>query len=454
MLNYLNQYFLISVGNNVLYDLRDKTFSRLVNHSLRFYSQQKTGELIQTVFNQTRMAQTAGTQLASDLVKHPISIISIVGILIYWDWKFAIASLVVFPLCILPVLAISKKVRSAGGKEEEEAGMLMVAMQETFAGIRTVKSYAREDYERNRFNNASAKMMAFIMRWRKAMEITGPMVETVASIGIALGLIYAKYTGMSAAQFLLMFAALIGLYPHAKALGRLQIELQKCVVASTKVFEIIDTDYEIDDAPDAIEVEDSEGAIEFKDVSFAYKKGIPALRDIDLYLEPGKTYALVGPSGAGKSSLFSLIMRFYDPDTGGITLDGVDLRDIKQTSLRDQIGIVNQETFLFHDSIENNIRYGRLDANRIDIVEAARQANAHDFIIEQENSYETIVGDKGSTLSGGQQQRISIARTILRDAPILLLDEAYSALDTESEKVIQADHCHEQRLDRRSRHPR
>jgi len=263
------------------------------------------------------------------------------------------------------------------------------------------------------------------------------MVETVASIGIALGLVYAKYTGMSAAQFLLMFAALIGLYPHAKALGRLQIELQKCVVASTKVFEIIDSDYEVDDAPDAYEMEEAKGAIELKDITFAYKEGIPALREVDLSLEPGKTYALVGPSGAGKSSLFSLLLRFYDPDEGSITLDGYDLRDLKQTSLRDQIGIVNQETFLFHDTIENNIRYGRLEASRLDIVEAAKQANAHDFIMEQDKGYETIIGDKGSTLSGGQQQRLSIARTILRDAPILLLDEAYSSLDTESEKVIQ-----------------
>jgi len=437
MLGYLNQYFMMWVGNRVLYDIRDQIFTKLLHHSLSFYSKQKTGELIQTVFNQTRMAQQAGTQLASDLVKHPISIVTMVAMLIFLDWKFAVASLVVFPLCLLPVIAVSNKVRKAGGAEEAEAGMLMVTMQESFAGIRDVKAHAREEFERTKFNRASQRMMEFIMRWRKAMEIVGPLVETVASFGIAAGLIYAKFHDMEAGEFLILYMILIGLYPHAKALSRLQIQLQKCIIATTKVFEIMDKEPEIADKPDAIVVPNPKGEIDLHDVTFSYKKGIPALQDVNLRLEPGKFYALVGPSGAGKSTLFSLLLRFYDPDQGGISLGGYDLRDLKQTSLRDNIGVVNQDTFLFHDTIEANIRYGKLDATSAEIQAAAVQAHAHDFIELQEKKYKTIVGDKGHQLSGGQRQRISIARAILRDAPILLLDEATSSLDTESEKIIQ-----------------
>ena len=360
-----------------------------------------------------------------------------VGYLVYMDWVFALAALVVFPLCLIPVMAISNKVRKAGGKEEEEAGMLMVTMQESFAGIRDVKAHAREDFERKKFNIASEKMLAFIMRWRKAMEIVGPLVETVASFGIAAGLIYAKFTGMTAADFLIRYVILIALYPHAKALSRLQIQLQKCLIATTKVFDIMDKDFDVADAEDAVPLPNPDGDIHFQNVTFAYKKGIPAVQGVDLKLAPGKFYALVGPSGAGKSTLFSLLLRFYDPTEGTISIGGRDLRAVTQTSLRDNIGVVNQDTFLFHDSIKTNIRYGKLDATDEEIESAARQAHAHEFVLEQENGYKTTVGDKGHQLSGGQRQRISIARAILRDAPILLLDEAYSSLDTESEKIIQ-----------------
>ena len=235
MLGYLHQYCMMWVGNRVLYDLRSELFGKLVNQSLSFFNKQKTGELIQTVFNQTRMAQTAGTNLASDLIKHPISIVAIVAFLLAVDPWFTFAALVLFPLCLIPVVAVSNKVRKAGGREEEEAGMLMVTMQESFAGIRVVKAHAREDYESEKFNAASRRMLAFIMRWRKAMEIVGPFVEAFASIGIAAGLVYAWKFNISTDEFLILYLALIGMYPHAKALSKIQIQLQKCLVATTKV---------------------------------------------------------------------------------------------------------------------------------------------------------------------------------------------------------------------------
>jgi ABC-type multidrug transport system fused ATPase/permease subunit len=436
LLGYLNSYFMLWVGQRVLKDLRTRTFSCLMRQSLRFYSKTKGGELIQTVFNQTRMVASAGSDLAANMVKHPISIVTIVVSLFIMDWVFALASLVVFPLCMLPVVYIGRRVRKAGGQEEAEAGAVMVTMQEAFAGIRVVKSLAREDHEIDRFTKGAELLERLVMRWRKAMEIVGPMVETVASLGIAAGLAYAWWVRMPAAEFLILYAALMAIYPHAKSLSQLQIQLQKCLVAASKVFEIQDRPLEIADKPDAVTLVNARGLIEFDETTFAYKKGLPAVHKVSLCMEPGKRYALVGRSGAGKTTLFSLLLRFYDPDGGCIRVDGRDLRDYTQQSLRDHIGIVNQDTFLFHDTIATNIRYGKLDASDAEIEAAARRAHAHDFILAQPKGYDTVIGDKGANISGGQQQRLAIARAFVRDAPILLLDEATSALDSESEGHI------------------
>ncbi|MCB1229876.1 MAG: ABC transporter ATP-binding protein [Verrucomicrobiae bacterium] len=437
LLTYLHQYCMLWVGNRVLYRLRDECFSGLLRQSQTFFNSAKQGELMQTVFNQTRMAASAGTDLASAFIKHPVSIISIMVVLLHMDPIYTLGALVVFPLCILPVLQISRKVRKAGGREEEEAGAIMVTMQESFAGIRVVKAHAREEYERERFNKGSRKMLEYIMRWSKALEIVGPLVETVASLGIAVGLVYAWHEQVDAKKFLVLNMALMSIYPHAKALSRVQIQLQKCLMATSKVFAYMDADPEVADKPDAIDLKDARGELEFDNITFSYIEGIPALQNVSLKIEDGKTYALVGQSGAGKSTIMSLLMRFYDPDEGVIRFDGHDIRDLTQRSLRDQIGLVSQETFLFHDTIYNNIRYGKLDATKAEIEEAAKLAHAHEFIVEQSFGYDTMLGDKGCTLSGGQQQRISIARAILRNAPVLLLDEATSALDSESEKKIQ-----------------
>ncbi len=435
---YMNSYCMLWVSLRVLSDIRTKLFRRLMGQSLDFYNKQKGGELIQTVFNQTRMAQQALTTIASDVVKQPLAVLSAVVAIFIIDWKFALGALVLFPMCIVPVIIVGRKVRKSGGKEEQEAGMLMVVMQESFSGIRVVKSHAREEHEIAKFTSANSKMMKFIMRWRKAMEMVGPMVETVASFGVAAALVYvAVRPDLGAAHFLALQAGLVLLYPPSKSLSRIHILMQKCLAATTKVFEMMETEPSVQDAADAAELEGCRGEIEFDDVSFAYGKGGDAVEGVSLKFEEGKSYALVGQSGAGKSTLFSLLLRFYDPRAGALKVDGVDVRGIKQESLRDNIGVVNQDTFLFHDTIYENIRYGKLDATREEIERAAKLAHAHGFIIEQDKGYDTVVGDKGSKLSGGQQQRVSIARAILRDAPILLLDEATSALDSEAEKAIQ-----------------
>jgi subfamily B ATP-binding cassette protein MsbA len=436
--SYLNSYCMLWVSVRVLDDIRTKVFRHTLGQSLEFFNRAKTGDLVQTVFNQTRIAQQALTTIAGDIVKQPISILSALTALFIIDWRFTLTSFIIFPLCLVPVIIVARKVRKAGAREEEEASQLMVVMTEAFSGIRVVKTHAREDFESQRFNEANAKIMRFIMRWRKALELAGPLVETVASFGVAMALVWAWHFELGFQKFVALNGGMILLYPAFKALSRIHLTLQKCLAATTKVFELLDRQPAIQDAPDAVPLTDVRGEIQFRGVRFGYGPEKPAVEEIDLAILPGTTCALVGASGAGKTTLFALLQRLYDVQEGAITIDGRDIRKVTQASLRQNIATVNQDVFLFHDTIASNIRYGRLDATQAEIEAAARQAHAHDFIMAQPQGYETIIGDKGCLLSGGQQQRLSIARALLKNAPILLLDEATSALDSESEKQIQA----------------
>ena len=442
-LNYLSNYCIFWVGRKVLYQVRSDLFARVMSQSLGFFNQSKAGHLIQTVFNQSAVAQVNAVTSIQILANRPLSIIFTLVVLLSKDPTFTLLSLVVFPLCVAPVLIIGRRVRKAGAREQAETGAMLVNMQEAFSGIRLVKAYSREEYETKRFNRSSGEMMKNMLKWNRAMELVSPIVESVASIGLGAGLVYAWYTDLPLEDFLVLVMALTQLYPPAKELSKVHLNLQKASLATRTVLAVLDREPDIKDAPDAVELSSVEGAIRIQNVSFHYKEsdGTPleraALENVTLNLEPGKFYALVGPSGSGKSTLFSLLLRFYDVDRGEICVDGHDIRQISQNSLRNHIGIVSQDTFLFHDSIRENIRYGRLDATDEEIIEAAKRAHAHEFICEIQGGYDAVVGDSGANLSGGQKQRLSIARSILKNAPILLLDEATSALDTESEKIIQ-----------------
>lgn len=439
LFSYLNAYCVLWVSQRVLDDIRQKVYRHTLGQSMEFFNRQKAGDLVQTVFNQTRIAQQALTSIASDIVKQPVSILSAVAMMLYFDWKFTIAALLLFPLCLLPVLIVSKKVRKSAAKEEDEAGQMMVLMHEAFGGIRVVKTHAREDYEAGRFNEANQAMLRFVMKWRKAMELTGPAVETVASLGISAALFYAWWAKLPNGTLLALVGALVLIYPAFKSLSRIHLMMQKCLAATTKVFELLDRAPAIQDAPNAQPLAEVRGSICFEDVTFTYPgKDAPAVKGVSLTVPVGSTCALVGESGSGKSTLLALLQRLYEPSEGRVTIDGRDLRDISQASLREHIATVSQDVFLFHDSIRQNIRYGRLEATQEEIERAAETAHAHGFITAQPQGYETVIGDKGCNLSGGQQQRLSIARALLKDAPILLLDEATSALDSESEKRIQA----------------
>ncbi len=439
LFGYLNAYCMQWVSLRTLDDIRQEVFERVLGQSQEFFNKAKVGDLIQTIFNQTRMAQMAMTQVASDVVKQPVSIVAALTAMLLVDWQFTLLSFTIFPLCVLPVLAIGKKIRQSANKEEEEAGQLMNVMSEALGGIRIVKAHGREDYEATRFATANKKMLRLMMRWRKAMEMTGPLVEATASLGIAAALVYAFWRGMTPGDFLALNGALILMYEPAKSIGKLHILLQKCLAATTKIFELMDRPAAVQDAPGAVQLKKPRGHVEFRDVRFAYDKKHTAVHGITISVPPGTTCALVGQTGSGKSTLLSLLMRFYDPTAGAVLVDGHDVRTLTQSSLRDAMALVNQDVFLFHDTIFENIRYGRLDATRDEVETAARRAHAHDFILAQPQGYDTVVGDRGCNLSGGQKQRICIARAFLRNAPILLLDEATSALDSETEANIQAD---------------
>jgi ATP-binding cassette, subfamily B, bacterial MsbA len=437
--DYLNSYYMAWVALRVLADIRCKLYTHILRQSLEFFNRERSGNLISRVANDTKMAQTALTSISSDLIKQPLTIISAFAVLIHLDWKFTLVSLFLFPVCMVPIVFYGKKVRRQGKLEEEKVGSMMSILQESFAGIRVIKAFAREEHEAEHFDSLSKEQFRSAVRVRKAIEIVSPMVEAVAAMGVGLALFYVWYTHLSAAKFLALLAGIFMLYDPVKKLSRIHLVMQQCFNATHNIFEILGRKPSIQDRPDAVEIPGSRGEIQIENVTFRYRPGLlAALRSLDLHIESGRYYALVGSSGAGKSTILSLLLRFYEPEGGVIKLDGRDINSIKQNSLREQIGLVSQETFLFHDSILNNIRYGRLNATKDEVIEAAKQAYAHDFIMLQPNGYETVIGDKGCLLSGGQQQRVSIARALLKNAPVLLLDEAMSALDSEAEREIQA----------------
>jgi subfamily B ATP-binding cassette protein MsbA len=426
------------VSNRVVTDVRNELFTKMVRHSMDFFNKMRSGFLMSRITNDTRGMQMALSTISSDLFKQPVAIISGIAVLLYMDWKFTLVTLVLFPFCLVPIILYGRRARKAVQHQFEDMGQMLMTMQETFAGIRVIKSFAREKHQEDSFVRSNQLQFENMMRMIKAMEATGPLVELIAACGVGLALLYIYSANLSAARFIALNAGIFLLYDPIKTLSRMHIIMQQSIQATTEVFAILDTEPSVQDAPDAMVLTHSKGLIEFDDVTFRYAGGVTnAVSNLSLRIEQGKSYALVGASGAGKSTILSLILRLYDPTSGNVRVDGHDLRMLTQKSLREQIGLVTQETFLFHDTIFKNIQFGRLDATPEEVYAAAQTAYAHEFIIAQPQGYETTIGDKGCLLSGGQQQRLAIARALLKNAPILLLDEATSALDSESEKQIQ-----------------
>ena len=438
--SYANVYFLTWVSMSAIRDMRMRVFSNLMNQSMDFFNKSRSGILISRVLNDATVAQQQIVQIVGDLVKQPMTGLGAIGALLYIDWKFTIIALLLFPICIVPVAVYGRKVRKASQTMQNESGLMSVVLQESFAGIRIIKSFSREDFQMKQFDKSLSDQFGIAMKMSKNSAIVQPMIEIVSAFGVSLALFYVYFSHLTVGSFIALLGGMFLLYDPIKNISRIHVAIQSCMGAATSILQLLETIPTIQDRPEAVVLKKSEGRIALENVSFSYDaKGIHenALTDINIMIEPGTKVALVGASGAGKSTILSLLMRFYDPQLGRVLIDGLDLRDVTLHSLHDQIGIVTQESFLFHDTIRENIRFGRLDATDAEIEEAARLAHAHEFIMEQPHGYGTMVGDKGCLLSGGQQQRISIARALLKAAPILLLDEATSALDSESEKMIQ-----------------
>jgi subfamily B ATP-binding cassette protein MsbA len=437
ILDFLTSYQLAWIEQRVTLDLRRKVFSRIMERSLDFFNKRRASDLIQTVFGMTSACANASLTLAQDTVRRPAAVLAVITVLFVSDPIFMGFSFIVFPICMLPVIIFSRRVRKSGKNEQVFAGQIMGILQEALAGIRVVKSHARENHEMERFTRSAEAVNKNALRLTILVEIVGPLVESTASLGIAGGLFYCWWRGVPFDEFMARCLALVAIYPDVKALSRTQMVMSRCRAASDGIFEMLQEPLEISDSPDAVSLQRVTGEIEFENVTFGYLPGAaPAVRNLNLKFEPGKFYALVGESGAGKSTTLSLLLRFYDPLEGRLLVDGHDLRTVSQATLRENIGIVNQDLFLFHDTIENNIRYGRLNATHEEVREAARIARADAFILKQPHGYDTFVGDKGCNLSGGQLQRVTIARAILRNSPILLLDEATSNLDPETEQAF------------------
>src|SRR5438105_11347147 len=380
--SYGSTYCMQWVSNRVDSDIRVQLFSKMVRHSMDFFNNMRSGFLMSRITNDTRVMQMALTSVSSDVFKQPITIIGAITVLLLMDWKFTVVTLILFPTCLLPLRIYGRRAKKAVQNEQEGMAQMVVTMQETFAGIRVIKSFAREAYQEKEFKRSNQLQFSQMMRMIRSMEAVGPLVEIIAAIGVGMALLYVYAANLSVGRFFGLISGIFILYDPIKTLSRIHIVMQRSIAATTAIFAILDSKPTVEDAPNAVVLSSSEGRIDFENVTFRYaNRATEAISNLSLHIEPGKTHALVGASGAGKSTILSLILRLYDSSSGAVKIDGRDLRSVTQKSLREQIGLVTQETFLFHDTIFKNIQFGRLDATPEEIYEAARTAFAHDFIM-------------------------------------------------------------------------
>ncbi len=434
---FLSMYYIKWVGYRVVHDLRVDLFDRLQELSVYYFTQTKAGELISRTANDTMMVERAVSRSLGDLVRQPFTLLFLVGVVIWLDPMLAFISLVVFPVCLLPIIKFGRRVRRNSRHAQSNLADIVSILQEGIAGVRVIKAFGMEPYERQRFADRCQEVFARLLKVARARSAIEPIIIEISIIGVVLILVYAHLRGIPMQTFVTFALALVALYDPVKKLSQVHLMIQQSSAAADRIFEVLDEHVAVHDLPGAVALEGPIEQIEFRQVGFRYERE-PVLQDVSFHVRPGECIAFVGSSGSGKTTLVSLLPRFFDVTEGDILINGRSTRDYTLTSLRKQIGLVTQDTFLFNDTIANNIAYGRRDADPADIERAAARAHAHEFIQALPEGYETVVGDRGVRLSGGQCQRIAIARAILRNPPIMILDEATSALDTESERLVQA----------------
>ena len=440
--SYLSSYVMTDVGQRVVRDLRNGLFTHILGQSAAFFSLQTTGRLMSRITNDVGQLQRAVSETIGDLARESLSLVGLTVVLFFNAPRLAIVCGTIAPLILYPLAALGQRVRRTTRRSQEALEQMSHVSAEAFTGHRIVKAFGAEAREADKFAKASQRFYRTSMRVTSALSVLPPMMELLGGVAFVIALWYGSQEisahRLTTGGFVTFIAALFSMYGPAKKLSRVNADLNQAVSAAERVFEILDTHSEVVEAPGAVALPRFESAIEFRDVEFTYGDADHAtLRGVTFTVRAGQTLAIVGRSGAGKTTLVNLIPRFYDVTRGSIVVDGRDLRQITLPSLRSQIGIVTQETVLFDETVAANIAFGRPDATRAEIEAAARAAHADDFIHRLDQGYDTVIGERGQRLSGGQRQRLAIARAILRDSPILILDEATSSLDAESEALVQ-----------------
>lgn len=440
--NFVQTYALGITGERVVYDLRTNLYRRLINLSLDFYNKHRVGELVSRVASDATLVRELLTTTITSLLSSTITLLGSIVIVFSLNPQLTLLMLVIVPIIAGTAIVLGGQLGRLSTTVQDELARATIAVEEGLSGVRIVKSFAREDYEADRYARDLGGALTAAKRVVLLRAGFGALM-TFLGFGAIAGIVWFSGRQVIAGTMTISLITSFLIYGVQIAFGfgqlaQIYAQVRSALGAVQRVFELLDTTPTIVDAPDAHALPKIEGRIALQNLSFSYGDDLAVLRALQLEIAPGEIVALVGPSGAGKSTVFALLQRLYDPTAGAVLLDGHDLRDVTMDSLREQVGLVPQETALFGESVRENIRYGRLDASDAEIVAAAQAANAHEFIIAMPKGYDTVVGDRGQNLSGGQRQRVAIARAILKDPRVLLLDEATSALDNESERLVQA----------------
>ena len=437
---YGQDYLMNYVGESIIMDLRNDLYDRIQGLPIAFFHKEKTGVLMSRITNDVNIIKTMVSTAVTGSLKDSFTIIGLTFVIFYRDWKMALFAFIVLPIAFFPVVEFGRRVRRISTGCQEAMADLNSFLHETFAGNKIVKAFGMESYEKKRFFNKTLELFKLEMKAVVARSLSSPIMEFLGGLGIAFIIWYGGYkviTGSSTAgTFFSFMAAVLMLYDPVKKLSGLNNAVQQGLAAADRIFDIIETESDIKEKKNPVRIERGPHRVTFENVYFKYDD-VMVLKDINLDVNAGEILALVGMSGGGKTSLVNLIPRFYDVAQGAIRIDGMNIRNASISSLRDQMGIVTQEPILFNDSIRNNIAYGKKDATDKAITAAAEAAYAYDFIQSFPNKFDTNIGELGGRLSGGEKQRICIARALLKDAPILILDEATSSLDAESEMLVQ-----------------